>query len=57
MWIILLKGLFLALMIVYSFSNLVKMLFYRHNNITGAQVWLMAIGIAGFVTMQCWLKV
>lgn len=56
-FLIILKALFLLIGIVYTFSNVGKMLFFRHNNITGFQIWMMAIGIVGFITMQFWFKV
>ena len=47
-----LKFICLALAITYGFSNVGKL--FRGRYVGAFQIWFMAIGIAGFVTLQ-WL--
>lgn len=59
MFLIILKALFLTLGMVYAFSNVGKLIIRGRNSIsiTGLQIWLMSIGIVGFITLQYWLEV
>ena len=41
---------FLLLAIVYGFTNIVKA--FRGQRISSIEIWLMAIGIAGFIALH-----
>ena len=44
------KIIFLVLAIVYTFSNIVKTI--RNQNLEASPIWMMAIGIVGFLAIQ-----
>ena len=50
---IVLKILFLTIAICYSFTCFARLV--RGQAVSGAQTWLMAVGIVGFVALQFWL--
>ena len=52
-FMIILKAILLLLGCVYAFSNIGK-LFYK-GTIYGGQIWLMCIGIIGYITIEFWL--
>ena len=52
-FMIILKALLLAVGCVYGFSNIGKLM--RSQEIYGSQIWLMVIGIIGFVTIHFWI--
>ena len=51
--IVFFKCVFLLLAIVYGFSNVVKA--FRKLKIYNAQLFLMGIGIVGFIYLQLWM--
>lgn len=51
--IVFLKCICLFLAIVYGFSNVVKA--FRNLKIYNAQLFLMGIGIVGFIYLQFWM--
>lgn len=46
------KCICLLLAIIYGFSNVAK--FARNQTIHGVQIFLMAVGIVGFIYFQFW---
>lgn len=52
MWFIIAKAVCLLLAVTYGVSNLMR--FARGSVVNGVTMWLMSIGIVGFVTLQ-WL--
>ena len=52
-FMIFLKALLLAVGCVYGFSNIGKLI--RGQTIYSVRIWLMVIGLIGFVTIHFWL--
>ena len=51
--IIILKCICLLLAIAYGFSNIGRII--CKNKVYGITVWLMAIGVVGFIYLQFWM--
>lgn len=52
-FMIMLKSISLVIGCVYGFSNIGK-LFYKQQ-IGGLQIWMMCLGIVGFIMIHFWL--
>lgn len=52
---IILKAIFLLWAIVYGFGNICRAA--NKQDISAMQMWLMGIGVVGFITLQFWLGV
>lgn len=50
---LILKTIFLLVGIVYTFSNVVKA--FRGKYISALTIWVMAIGITGYLLIEFWL--